>query len=42
LPLLLLTIYFGIYPAPILDTIGATVENLLKSVPAAAASLAMK
>jgi len=42
LPLLLLTVFFGIYPTPILDTIGATVENLLKSLPAAAASLAMK
>jgi NADH-quinone oxidoreductase subunit M len=42
LPLVLLTIYFGVYPAPILDTIGATVENLLKSLPAIPASLAMK
>jgi NADH-quinone oxidoreductase subunit M len=41
-PLLLLTLFFGIYPAPILDVIGASVENLLKSLPAAAASLAMK
>jgi NADH-quinone oxidoreductase subunit M len=41
-PLLVLTILFGVYPAPILDVIGATVENLLKSLPAAAASLAMK
>ena len=38
-PLLLLTIYFGIYPAPIMDVIGATVENLLKSVSVAQASL---
>jgi NADH-quinone oxidoreductase subunit M len=42
LPLIVLTIYFGIYPAPILDTIGASVENLLKSLPANPASLAMK
>jgi NADH-quinone oxidoreductase subunit M len=41
-PLLILTILFGIYPAPILDVIGASVENLLKSLPAAAAGLAMK
>ena len=42
LPLIVLTIYFGIYPAPILDTIGASVEHLLKSLPANPASLAMK
>jgi NADH-quinone oxidoreductase subunit M len=42
LPLIVLTIYFGIYPAPILDTIGASVEHLLKSLPAVDASLAMK
>jgi NADH-quinone oxidoreductase subunit M len=41
-PLLVLTLLFGIYPAPILDVIGASVENLLKSLPAAAAGLAMK
>ncbi len=41
-PLVVLTILFGIYPAPILDVIGASVENLLKSLPAAAAGLAMK
>jgi NADH-quinone oxidoreductase subunit M len=41
-PLLVLTILFGVYPAPILDVIGASVENLLKSLPAAAAGLAMK
>jgi NADH-quinone oxidoreductase subunit M len=41
-PLLVLTILFGIYPAPILDVIGASVENLLKSLPAVTASLAMK
>jgi NADH-quinone oxidoreductase subunit M len=39
-PLVLLTIFFGVYPSPILDTIGASVENLLKSIPATA-SLAM-
>ncbi len=42
LPLIVLTIYFGVYPSPILDTIGASVENLLKSLPAVPASLAMK
>ena len=42
LPLIVLTIYFGIYPAPILDTIGASVENLLKSLPAVPASIALK
>ncbi len=31
-PLVVLTILFGVYPAPILDTVAATVENLLKSV----------
>jgi NADH-quinone oxidoreductase subunit M len=46
-PLVLLTIYFGIYPSPILDTIGASVENLLKSVQVASiadvtAAIAMK
>jgi NADH-quinone oxidoreductase subunit M len=41
-PLLVLTILFGVYPSPILDVIGASVENLLKSLPAAAAGLAMK
>ena len=39
---LVLTLFFGIYPAPILDVIGASVENLLKSLPAVTASLAMK
>jgi NADH-quinone oxidoreductase subunit M len=47
-PLAILTIFFGVYPAPILDVIGASVENLLKSVQVAslaaaeAAHLAMK
>jgi NADH-quinone oxidoreductase subunit M len=36
LPLVILTIYFGVYPSPILDTVGATVENLMKSVQVAA------
>ena len=31
-PLVVLTILFGVYPAPILDTVAASVENLLKSV----------
>ncbi len=39
LPLVLLTIYFGVYPAPILDTIGASVDNLLKSLHVASASI---
>jgi NADH-quinone oxidoreductase subunit M len=42
LPLIVLTIYFGVYPSPILDTIGASVENLLKALPAVPASIAMK
>jgi NADH-quinone oxidoreductase subunit M len=47
-PLVVLTILFGVYPAPIMDVIGASVENLLKSVQVAAAygadaaALAMK
>jgi len=28
-PLILLTVFFGIYPAPILDAIGVSVENLM-------------
>lgn len=34
-PLIVLTIYFGIYPAPILDVFGPSVENLMKTVQAA-------
>jgi len=34
-PLVVLTIYFGIYPAPILDVFGPSVENLMKTVQAA-------
>jgi NADH-quinone oxidoreductase subunit M len=30
-----LTIYFGVYPAPILDVFGPSVENLMKTVQAA-------
>jgi NADH-quinone oxidoreductase subunit M len=41
LPLIVLTLYFGVYPSPILETVGPAVENLLKSIPATA-SLAMK
>jgi NADH-quinone oxidoreductase subunit M len=47
-PLAVLTIFFGIYPAPILDIVGASVEQLLKSVQVAqafaadAAQLALK
>jgi NADH-quinone oxidoreductase subunit M len=38
-PLLVLTLFFGVYPAPILDTVAASVENLLKTVQVAAAHL---
>jgi NADH-quinone oxidoreductase subunit M len=38
-PLLLLTLLFGVYPAPLLDTFAASVENLLKSVQVAQAAL---
>ncbi|MFO1033700.1 MAG: NADH-quinone oxidoreductase subunit M [Hyphomicrobiales bacterium] len=46
-PLVLLTILFGVYPAPVLDTFSAAVENLLKSIQVAGAlpdliSIAMK
>ncbi len=37
-PLAVLTIFFGVYPAPILDIFGASVENLMKSVQTAAAA----
>jgi NADH-quinone oxidoreductase subunit M len=33
-PLFILTIFFGVYPSPILDVFGASVENLLKTVQA--------
>jgi NADH-quinone oxidoreductase subunit M len=33
-PLVILTIYFGFYPAPILDLFGASVENLVRQVTA--------
>jgi NADH-quinone oxidoreductase subunit M len=36
-PLAILTIFFGVYPAAILDLFGAPVENLMKSVQTAAA-----
>jgi NADH-quinone oxidoreductase subunit M len=35
-PLVVLTIFFGVYPSPILDVFGATVENLMKTVQAVA------
>jgi NADH-quinone oxidoreductase subunit M len=35
-PLAILTVIFGVYPAPILDIFGASVENLMKTVQAAA------
>jgi NADH-quinone oxidoreductase subunit M len=38
-PLVILTLFFGVYPAPILDTVAASVEGLLKSVQVAAAHL---
>jgi NADH-quinone oxidoreductase subunit M len=48
-PLVILTVFFGVYPAPILDTVGASVENLMKSLqfaalhlPDAATAIAMK
>ncbi|MBL8908977.1 MAG: NADH-quinone oxidoreductase subunit M, partial [Rhizobiales bacterium] len=34
-PLIVLTIYFGVYPAPILDVFGPSVEGLMKTVQAA-------
>jgi NADH-quinone oxidoreductase subunit M len=37
-PLAVLTIFFGVYPAPILDIFGASVENLMRGVQAAAAA----
>jgi NADH-quinone oxidoreductase subunit M len=33
-PLVVLTVFFGVYPAPILDVLGASVENLMKSMQA--------
>ena len=38
LPLLVLTVFFGAYPAPILDIFGPTVENLIKPLNEAAAA----
>jgi NADH-quinone oxidoreductase subunit M len=35
-PLLVLTVFFGAYPAPILDIFGASVENLIKPLAQAA------
>jgi NADH-quinone oxidoreductase subunit M len=35
-PLVVLTIFFGVYPSPILDVFGASVENLIKTVQAVA------
>ena len=37
-PLAVLTLFFGIYPTPILGIFGSAVENLLKPVQAAAAA----
>jgi len=33
-PLVVLTVFFGVYPAPILDAFGTTVENLIHSMQA--------
>jgi NADH-quinone oxidoreductase subunit M len=37
-PLIVLTIFFGVYPAPILDIFGASVESLIKPLNEAAAA----
>ena len=37
-PLVVLTIFFGAYPAPILDIFGASVETLIKPLQQAAAA----
>jgi NADH-quinone oxidoreductase subunit M len=34
LPLVVLTVFFGVYPAPVLDVFGASVESLMSSVQA--------
>ena len=41
-PLIVLTIYFGVYPAPILDVFGPSVENLMKTVHTAIDAVAVK
>jgi NADH-quinone oxidoreductase subunit M len=41
-PLIVLTIYFGVYPAPILDVFGPSVENLMKTVQTAIDAVAVK
>jgi NADH-quinone oxidoreductase subunit M len=38
-PLVVLTVFFGVYPSPVLDTMAASIENLLKTVEVAAAHL---
>jgi NADH-quinone oxidoreductase subunit M len=38
LPLILLTVFFGAYPAPILDIFGPTVETIIKPLTEAAAA----
>ena len=38
-PLAILTVFFGVYPSPILDIFGPAVANLLKPLQAAAASV---
>ena len=37
-PLAALTMFFGVYPAPILDLLGPSVENLMKPLKIAAAA----
>ena len=37
-PLVVLTIFFGVYPAPILDIFGASVESIIKPLNEAAAA----
>jgi NADH-quinone oxidoreductase subunit M len=38
-PLVVLTLVLGVYPAPVLDAVGASVENLMKSLQTAALHL---
>jgi len=38
-PLLLLTLYFGVHPQPVLDTSAASVEQLLQGMQHAAAAV---
>jgi NADH-quinone oxidoreductase subunit M len=38
LPLIVLTVFFGVYPAPILDLFGPSVETIIKPLNEAAAA----